>query len=147
MATRGCGGRRQVVPGGGRMALLKAPSGVTQSHAGRRRAGLAWISCAAPAYFPLRQIVFNSGTGQRAIVVGSGSRERQPELRLITRLPICMKIWWRRASIDLTCNAVGSAERLADFIVDATTEAMIAEILEKKSAPVLGGGHGPEMDY
>jgi hypothetical protein len=29
-----------------------------------------------------------------------------------------------------------------------TTEAMIAEIPEKKSpSPMPGGGHGPEMDY
>jgi chaperonin GroEL len=28
-----------------------------------------------------------------------------------------------------------------------TTEAMIAEIPEKKSASPMPGGHGPEMDY
>jgi chaperonin GroEL len=28
-----------------------------------------------------------------------------------------------------------------------TTEAMVADIPEKKSAPMPGGGHGPEMDY
>jgi chaperonin GroEL len=28
-----------------------------------------------------------------------------------------------------------------------TTEALIAEIPEKKPAPAPGGGHGPEMDY
>jgi hypothetical protein len=29
-----------------------------------------------------------------------------------------------------------------------TTEAMVCEIPEKKSsAPMPGGGHGPEMDY
>jgi hypothetical protein len=28
-----------------------------------------------------------------------------------------------------------------------TTEAMVAEIPEKKQPPMGGGGHGPEMDY
>jgi chaperonin GroEL len=28
-----------------------------------------------------------------------------------------------------------------------TTEALVADIPEKKQAPMPGGGHGPEMDY
>ncbi len=28
-----------------------------------------------------------------------------------------------------------------------TTEALVAEIPEKKKEPMPGGGHGPDMDY
>ena len=46
----------------------------------------------------------------------------------------------------VTRTALQNAASIASLML--TTEAMIAEIPEKKSAPSGGGGHGPEgMDY
>ena len=46
----------------------------------------------------------------------------------------------------VTRSALQHAASIAGLML--TTEAMIAEIPEKKSAPAGGpGGHGPEMDY
>ncbi len=45
----------------------------------------------------------------------------------------------------VTRSALQNAASIASLML--TTEAMIAEIPEKKSAPAPGGGHGPEMDY
>ena len=45
-------------------------------------------------------------------------------------------------------DSLGPAERFLHRALMLTTEAMIAEIPEKKQAPAPGGGHGgPEMDY
>jgi len=46
----------------------------------------------------------------------------------------------------VTRSALQHAASIAGLML--TTEAMIAEIPEKKQAPAGGpGGHGPEMDY
>ena len=46
----------------------------------------------------------------------------------------------------VTRYAIQNAASVAGLLI--TTEAMIADIPEKKSAPAGGpGGHGPEMDY
>jgi chaperonin GroEL len=46
----------------------------------------------------------------------------------------------------MTRTALQNAASIASLML--TTEAMICEIPEKKSAPSGGGGHGPEgMDY
>ena len=46
----------------------------------------------------------------------------------------------------VTRSALQNASSIASLML--TTEAMIAEIPEKKQAPMGGpGGHGPEMDY
>jgi chaperonin GroEL len=46
----------------------------------------------------------------------------------------------------VTRSALQNASSIASLML--TTEAMIAEIPEKKSAPAGGpGGHGPDMDY
>jgi chaperonin GroEL len=45
----------------------------------------------------------------------------------------------------VTRSALQNASSIASLML--TTEAMIAEIPEKKSAPAGPGGHGPEMDY
>jgi chaperonin GroEL len=44
----------------------------------------------------------------------------------------------------VTRTALQNASSIASLML--TTEAMVAEIPEKKPAP-MGGGHGPEMDY
>jgi len=45
----------------------------------------------------------------------------------------------------VTRTALQNAASIASLML--TTEAMIAEIPEKKPAPAGPGGHGPEMDY
>jgi chaperonin GroEL len=45
----------------------------------------------------------------------------------------------------VTRSALQNASSIAALML--TTEAMIAEIPEKKSAPSPGGPHGPDMDY
>ena len=45
----------------------------------------------------------------------------------------------------VTRTALQNAASIASLML--TTEAMVAEIPEKKPAPMGGGGHGPEMDY
>jgi chaperonin GroEL len=45
----------------------------------------------------------------------------------------------------VTRTALQNAASIASLML--TTEAMVADIPEKKSAPMPGGGHGPEMDY
>jgi chaperonin GroEL len=44
----------------------------------------------------------------------------------------------------VTRTALQNASSIASLML--TTEAMVAEIPEKKQAS-MGGGHGPEMDY
>jgi len=45
----------------------------------------------------------------------------------------------------VTRSALQNASSISALML--TTEAMIAEIPEKKSASPMPGGHGPEMDY
>jgi chaperonin GroEL len=46
----------------------------------------------------------------------------------------------------VTRSALQNASSIAALML--TTEAMVAEIPEKKAAPAPGGGpHGPDMDY
>ena len=45
----------------------------------------------------------------------------------------------------VTRTALQNAASIASLML--TTEAMVAEIPEKKAAPAGPGGHGPEMDY
>ena len=45
----------------------------------------------------------------------------------------------------VTRSALQNAASIAALML--TTEAMIAEIPEKKPAPAPGGPHGPDMDY
>jgi chaperonin GroEL len=45
----------------------------------------------------------------------------------------------------VTRTALQNASSIASLML--TTEAMVADIPEKKQSPMPGGGHGPEMDY
>jgi len=45
----------------------------------------------------------------------------------------------------VTRSALQNASSIAALML--TTEAMVAEIPEKKPAPAPGGPHGPDMDY
>jgi chaperonin GroEL len=134
-----------IVPGGG-VALLRAGKALAGFKAdGDEQIGVSIVKRACEE--PLRQIVSNSGT-EGAIVVDK------------VRLHENQNFGYNAASdayedlvasgvIDptkVTRSALQHAASIAGLML--TTEAMIAEIPEKKQAPAGGpGGHGPEMDY
>jgi chaperonin GroEL len=134
-----------IVPGGG-VALLRAGKALAGFKAdGDEQIGVSIVKRACEE--PLRQIVSNSGT-EGAIVVDK------------VRLHENQNFGYNAASdayedlvasgvIDptkVTRSALQHAASIAGLML--TTEAMIAEIPEKKPAPAGGpGGHGPEMDY
>ena len=96
---------------------------------------------------PLRQIVSNSGT-EGAIVVDK-VRENENHNFGYNAATDTYEDLVASGVIDptkVTRSALQNAASIAGLML--TTEAMIAEIPEKKPAPAGGpGGHGPEMDY
>jgi chaperonin GroEL len=134
-----------IVPGGG-VALLRASKVLHGLKiAGDEQIGVDIVRRACEE--PLRQIVANSGT-EGAIVVekvrthdnanwGYNAQTDQYEDLVKSGVIDPTKV---------TRTALQNAASIASLML--TTEAMIAEIPEKKSAPAGGGGHGPEgMDY
>jgi chaperonin GroEL len=134
-----------IVPGGG-VALLRAAKALeTLKIGGDEQIGVDIVrrSCEEP----LRQIVVNSGT-EGAIVVerirtnenlnyGFNAQTDQYEDLVGSGVIDPTKV---------TRTALQNAASIASLML--TTEAMVAEIPEKKPAPVgPGGGHGPDMDY
>ncbi|MBV8896762.1 MAG: chaperonin GroEL, partial [Acidobacteriaceae bacterium] len=133
-----------IVPGGG-VALLRASSKLDTVKAdGDEQIGVQIIRRACEE--PVRQIVgnaghegaiviekirsnsdanhgFNAATGQFEDLVGSGVID----------------------PTKVTRSALQNASSISALML--TTEAMIAEIPEKKAAAPAPGGHGPEMDY
>jgi chaperonin GroEL len=96
---------------------------------------------------PLRQIVGNAGT-EGAIVVDK-VRENKSANFGYNAASDTYEDLVASGVIDptkVTRSALQNAASIAGLML--TTEAMIAEIPEKKAAPAGGpGGHGPEMDY
>jgi chaperonin GroEL len=134
-----------IVPGGG-VALLRASSalrGLKLEADEQIGADIVRRACEEP----LRQIVVNSGT-EGAIVVekirstddanfGFNAATDQYEDLVGSGVIDPTKV---------TRTALQNAASIAGLML--TTEAMVAEIPEKKPAPAGGpGGHGPEMDY
>jgi chaperonin GroEL len=134
-----------IVPGGG-VALLrasKALKGVKLE--GDEQIGVTIVKRACEE--PLRQIVSNSGT-EGAIVVDK-VRENENANYGYNASTDAYEDLVTAGVIDptkVTRTALQNAASIASLML--TTEAMIAEIPEKKPAPAGGpGGHGPEMDY
>ena len=134
-----------IVPGGG-VALLrasKALKGYTVD--GDEQIGVTIVKRACEE--PLRQIVSNSGT-EGAIVVDK-VRENENQNFGYNAATDTYEDLVNSGVIDptkVTRTALQNAASIASLML--TTEAMIAEIPEKKPAPAGGpGGHGPEMDY
>ena len=134
-----------IVPGGG-VALLRAAVALrTMKLEADEQIGADIVRRACEE--PLRQIVMNSGT-EGAIVVervrsnndtnyGYNAASDQYEDLVSSGVIDPTKV---------TRTALQNAASIAGLML--TTEAMVAEIPEKKSAPAGGpGGHGPEMDY
>ena len=95
---------------------------------------------------PLRQIVVNTGT-EGAIVVGKVSENDNPNYGFNAATEVYEDLV-KAGVIDptkVTRTALQNASSIASLML--TTEAMVAEIPEKKQPQGGPGGHGPEMDY
>jgi chaperonin GroEL len=132
-----------IVPGGG-VALLRAAKALADLKLeGDEQIGVNIVkrSCEEP----LRQIVANSGT-EGAIVIGKIRENANPNFGFNAQTDVFEDLVVAGV-IDptkVTRTALQNASSIASLML--TTEAMVAEIPEKKPAP-MPGGHGPEMDY
>jgi chaperonin GroEL len=133
-----------IVPGGG-VALLRAYKVLAAlKGVGDEQIGIDIIKRACEE--PLRQIVINSGT-EGAIVVEKVRENANPNFGFNASTDTYEDLVLAGV-IDptkVTRTALQNAASIASLML--TTEAMVAEIPEKKSAPMGPGGHGPEMDY
>src|SRR4051812_2182181 len=134
-----------IVPGGG-VALLRASRALKgYTIEGDEQIGVTIVKRACEE--PLRQIVSNSGT-EGAIVVDKVRENDNPNYGYNAASDTYEDLVVAGV-IDptkVTRTALQNAASIASLML--TTEAMIAEIPEKKPAPAGGpGGHGPEMDY
>jgi chaperonin GroEL len=134
-----------IVPGGG-VALLRAGKALASFKVdGDEQIGVSIVKRACEE--PIRQIVSNSGT-EGAIVVDKVREDKNPNYGYNAATDTYEDLV-SAGVIDptkVTRSALQHAASIAGLML--TTEAMIAEIPEKKAAPAGGpGGHGPEMDY
>jgi chaperonin GroEL len=134
-----------IVPGGG-VALLRAVKGLEGLKVqGDEQIGVNIVRRACEE--PVRQIVGNAGY-EGAIVIEKirsnndahyGFNAATAEYEDLVKAGVI-------DPTKVTRSALQNASSIAALML--TTEAMIAEIPEKKApAPMPGGGHGPEMDY
>jgi chaperonin GroEL len=133
-----------IVPGGG-VALLRASKALKGLKlSGDEQIGVDIVRRASEE--PLRQIVSNSGN-EGAIVVEKIRESSDPNFGYNAATDQYEDLV-KSGVIDptkVTRTALQNASSIASLML--TTEAMIAEIPEKKPAPAPGG-HGPEgMDY
>jgi len=134
-----------IVPGGG-VALLRASKALADlKQPGDEQIGVNIVKRACEE--PLRQIVLNSGV-EGAIVVDTirtNSNANYGYNAFTDQYEDLVK----SGVIDptkVTRTALQNASSIASLML--TTEAMVAEIPEKKAAPMPGGHGGPEgMDY
>jgi len=133
-----------IVPGGG-VALLRACKALAGLKLdGDEQIGVTIVKRACEE--PLRQIVSNSGT-EGAIVVDR-VRENGNNNFGYNAMSDTYEDLVVVGVIDptkVTRTALQNAASIASLML--TTEAMIAEIPEKKSSPGVPGPYGPEMDY
>jgi chaperonin GroEL len=133
-----------IVPGGG-VALLRASNALkTLKLVGDEQIGVTIVKRACEE--PLRQIVANSGT-EGAIVVDKVRDNDNPNFgyNAATDTYEDLVVAGVIDPTKVTRTALQNAASIASLML--TTEAMIAEIPEKKSSPGSPGAHGPEMDY
>jgi chaperonin GroEL len=133
-----------IVPGGG-VALLRAAKALKELKVpGDEQIGVDIIRRACEE--PVRQIVHNSGE-EGAIVIGKIRENDNPHFGYNAQTDVYEDLV-ASGVIDpakVTRSALQNAASIAGLML--TTEAMVCEIPEKKSAPAPGG-HGPEgMDY
>jgi chaperonin GroEL len=133
-----------IVPGGG-VALLRASKALTGLKAdGDEQIGVDIVKKACEE--PIRQIVVNSGT-EGAIVVEKVREHNNANFGFNAATDTYEDLV-AAGVIDptkVTRTALQNAASIASLML--TTEAMVAEIPEKKSAPAGPPHGGPEMDY
>jgi len=134
-----------IVPGGG-VALLRAAIALKELKLpGDEQIGVDIIRRACEE--PIRQIVQNSGE-EGAIVMGKIRENKNPHFGYNAQTDTYEDLV-ESGVIDpakVTRSALQNAASIAGLML--TTEAMVCEIPEKKSAPAPGGHGGPEgMDY
>jgi chaperonin GroEL len=133
-----------IVPGGG-VALLRAAKALKDLKMDQdEQIGVDIVRRACED--PLRQIVVNSGT-EGAIVVEKIRDNGNANFGFNAQTDTYEDLV-QAGVIDptkVTRTALQNAASIASLML--TTEAMVAEIPEKKPAPAGPGGHGPEMDY
>jgi len=133
-----------IVPGGG-VALLRAVKALdnVKLH-GDEQIGVDIVRRSAEE--PVRQIVGNAGF-EGAIIIEKIRANNDPNFGFNAATAQYEDLV-KSGVIDptkVTRSALQNASSIAALML--TTEAMIAEIPEKKSAPAPGGPHGPDMDY
>jgi chaperonin GroEL len=133
-----------IVPGGG-VALLRAAKALEGLKvAGDEQIGVNIVHRACEE--PVRQIVGNAGY-EGAIVIEKIHNANDPNYGFNAATAQYEDLV-KAGVIDptkVTRSALQNASSIAALML--TTEAMIAEIPEKKPAPAPGGHGGPEMDY
>jgi chaperonin GroEL len=133
-----------IVPGGG-VALLRAASvleGLKAEHDEAIGVNIIRRACEEP----VRQIVGNAGY-EGAIVIEKIRANKDHNFGFNAQTAVYEDLV-KSGVIDptkVTRSALQNASSIAALML--TTEAMIAEIPEKKSAQMPGGEHGPGMDY
>ncbi len=133
-----------IVPGGG-VALLRAAKeldGMKAEHDEKIGYDIIKRCCEEP----VRQIVGNAGL-EGAIIIEK-IRENKDANFGFNAATEAYEDLVKSGVIDptkVTRSALQNAASIAALML--TTEAMIAEIPEKKAAAPMPGGHGPEMDY
>jgi len=135
-----------IVPGGG-VALLRAASALENlTGEGDEQIGINIIKRACEE--PVRQISGNAGF-EGAVVIGQVRSNKEANFGFNAASGNFEDLV-KAGVIDptkVTRSALQNASSISALML--TTEAMIAEIPEKKPAAPAGGhgGHGPEMDY
>jgi len=133
-----------IVPGGG-VALLRAAAaldGLKSEHDEAIGVNIIKRACEEP----VRQIVGNAGY-EGAIVIEKIRAHKDPDYGFNAATGQYEHLV-QAGVIDptkVTRSALQNAASISALML--TTEAMIAEIPEKKAAPAPGGEHGPGMDY
>jgi chaperonin GroEL len=133
-----------IVPGGG-VALLRAAAALDSVKVdGDEKIGADIIRRACEE--PVRQIVGNAGF-EGAIVIEKIRANKDTNFGFNAQTASYEDLV-KSGVIDptkVTRSALQNAASISALML--TTEAMIAEIPEKKPAPMPGGEHGPGMDY
>jgi chaperonin GroEL len=133
-----------IVPGGG-VALLRASKALDGVKGeGDEQIGIAIIRRACEE--PVRQIVGNAGH-EGSIVVEKIRSNNETNFGFNAATTVYEDLV-KAGVIDptkVTRSALQNASSISALML--TTEAMIAEIPEKKSPAPAPGGHGPDMDY
>ena len=133
-----------IVPGGG-VALLRAVKALDNVKlAGDEQIGVDIVRRSAEE--PVRQIVGNAGF-EGAIVIEKIRGSNEPHFGF-NAASAQYEDLVKSGVIDptkVTRSALQNASSIAALML--TTEALIAEIPEKKPAAAPGGPHGPDMDY